>query len=137
MSALKKSLCTPLRHAVAAESHKTDRRSPRLRFWRQSTDGSGRRASRMVDGDRDGAAREMATNNSTGFSYGDDVFLIDCVRVNRVLYDDAHDRRDDGPFKEYVWTEISMKVGKSGKTATAVKHEHTIFGFKSRGANSG
>lgn len=71
----------------------------------------------------------MATNNTTaGFSYGDDVFLIDCVRANRVLYDDAHDRRDDGPFKEYVWTEISMKVGKSGKTVTATKHRHRMFG---------
>lgn len=49
------------------------------------------------------------------FTYEDDVILIENVRQNRALYDNAHRGHNDTGFKDAIWDDISVKIGKSGE----------------------
>jgi hypothetical protein len=53
--------------------------------------------------------------NVNGFTHEDDIVLLDLIREHRELYDVNHKRHKDIVFKDRVWNEISIEIGKSGK----------------------
>ncbi|XP_060856280.1 uncharacterized protein LOC132934005 [Metopolophium dirhodum] len=51
--------------------------------------------------------------NVNGFTHEDDVVLIDLIRNNRELYDANHKMHRDIAFKDSIWNDISIDIGKS------------------------
>ncbi|XP_022177304.1 uncharacterized protein LOC111038486 [Myzus persicae] len=51
--------------------------------------------------------------NVNGFTHEDDIVLIDLIRNNRELYDAKHKMHKDIAFKDRIWNEISIEIGKS------------------------
>ncbi|XP_025198148.1 uncharacterized protein LOC112596602 [Melanaphis sacchari] len=48
-----------------------------------------------------------------GFTHEDDIILVDLIREHRELYDVKHKKHKDNVFKDRVWNEISIDIGKS------------------------
>ncbi|XP_026820475.1 uncharacterized protein LOC113559082 [Rhopalosiphum maidis] len=51
--------------------------------------------------------------NVNGFTHEDDIVLVDLIREHRELYDVKHKRHKDIVFKDRIWNEISIEIGKS------------------------